>query len=114
MRFASKLIYFNERCCALNGNDINGICCNVESTQKIELKKSIRKTYIHMFPWIQIYVHMPSKFIAAGCLSSDEKFFLIFFLLGSEHLLPLPSEQTYVQRPEPPEEEGEYSTETSS
>ena len=69
-----------------------------------------------MFPWIQIYVHISSKFITAECLSSDKKFFflLLLFLLGSKHLLALPSEQTYVQRPEPPEEGGECSTETSS
>ena len=67
-----------------------------------------------MFPWIQIYVYISSKFITAECLSSDKKFFYFYFLLGSKHLLALPSEQTYVQRPEPPEEGGECSTETSS
>ena len=68
-----------------------------------------------MFPWIQIYVHISSKFKTAECLSSDKSFFFFFFfLLGSKHLLALPSEQTYVQRPEPLEEGGECSTETSS
>ena len=57
IRFASKLIYLNERCCAFNGNDINGICCNVESV-KINFIIIYSKFLSEI---IYIYIHILSE-----------------------------------------------------
>ena len=52
--------------------------------------------------------------LTAECLIKSLFFCFVFYLVGAKHLLALPAELTYVQRPEPPEEEGVCSNETSS